>query len=299
MKRYFLLSSFLYMSLSAQEATSYLRGEVNGSNPTDRLFIEVYEQNRHMMIDRVPLSGDGRFEGGGVQNGGHYEVRVVRQNGEKVQSEDVVLSSSGFAVEIQLPRAAAAICSRGPVSLYRLQHQVPGKAKNEFKRAEMAWSAGKSEEAIGRLEKALELDPGYMEAHNNLGTKLLAAGQRERAAQEFRKSIELDPTSPNGHVNLAICLLVDTKDRETAHEAELHARKALQLDPSATSARYALGIALAWLNKDEALPYLRDTADVYPRARLAAANLLERLGRSREAREWRAQMQASEVSRSR
>ena len=183
------------------------------------------------------------------------------------------------------------------MSIYRLQHQVPGKAINEFKQAEMAWKAGKAGESIARLENVLKLDPGYMEAHNNLGTKLLAGGQRERAALEFRKSIELDPASAPGHLNLAICLLVDTKDRDMAREAEMHARKALQLDPSAVSARYALGIALSWLNSEEALPYLRETADRYPRARLAAANLLERLGRRKEAREWPAQMEQAAAPR--
>ena len=81
------------------------------------------------------------------------------------------------------------------------------------------------------------------------------------------------------------------KDRETAREAEMHARKALQLNPSSMSARYTLGIALSWLNSEEALPYLRETADQFPQARLAAAAMLERLGRHKEAKEWRAEMQ--------
>ncbi len=236
--------------------------------------------------------GDGRLAVSGVRSGGKHEVRVVRQNGEQLQSENVAVNSLSFPIEIRLnPESAAKSGTSGPISIYRLQHRVPAKAISEFKKAEMAWKAGNTSESIGRLENILKLDPGYMEAHNNLGTKLLASGQRERAVQEFRKSIELDPTAAPGHLNLAICLLLDTKDRDNAREAETHARKALQLDPASSSARYTLGIALSWLNSEEALPYLRDTADQYPRARLAAVNLLERLGHRQEAREWRAQVQ--------
>ena len=292
MKRFCLFGLVLNLSLLAQDLTTVLRGEVNGYNPTDQLFVEVYEMGRRTMVERVPLHGDGRFEVGGVHSGGHYEVRVVRQDGEKLQSEDVIVNSPSFPVDIRLPQRSAAPVMAGPVSLYRLKHQVSGKAVTEFRKAEMAWSAGRKDESIERLEKALKLDPGYMEAHNNLGTKLLASGQMGRASEEFRKSIELDPTAAPAHLNLAICLLVDPKNRDKAREAETHARKALQLDPASISARYALGIALSWLNSEEALPYLRSSADSYPRARLAAANMLERLGRHQEALEWRAHIQS-------
>ena len=57
------------------------------------------------------------------------------------------------------------------MSIYLLQHQVTGKAINEFKQAETAWKAGKAGESIARLENVLKLDPGYMEAHNNLGAR--------------------------------------------------------------------------------------------------------------------------------
>ena len=195
MKKYYLFGLALHVCLLAQAPSAILRGEVNGYNPTDQLFVEVYEQGRRQLVDRVPVLGDGRFEVGGVQAGGHYEVRIVRTNGDKLQSEDVVVNSPSFPIDIRLPVNPAPALASGPVSLCRLQHRVPGRASSEFKKAEMAWSAGRKEESISRLEKVLKMDPGYMEAHNNLGTKLLANGHSARAAGEFRKSIELDPTA--------------------------------------------------------------------------------------------------------
>jgi len=286
------------VSLLAQDPTTFLRGEVTGASPADRLFVEVYEQQRKSMIDRVPIYGDGRFEVTGVHTGEQYELRVVKQNGEKIQSEDITLNSPSMPVNIQLQvRIAVSKPNDGPVSLYRLRHQVPAKAMNEFRKAESDWRSGNYKESIARLEKALTLDPGYMEAHNNLGTKLLASGDVQRASEEFRKSIALDPNSAPGHLNLAVTLLINPKDKMEAREAEEHARKALQMDPSSLSARYTLGIALSFLNSDEALPYLRASAETYPRARLAAANLLERLGRKQEANAWREEIKTASSGR--
>ena len=70
MKRYYLFSIVLNLSLLAQDTPAVLRGEVTGYNPTDHLFVEVYEMSRRSMVERVPLLGDGRFEVGGVQAGG-------------------------------------------------------------------------------------------------------------------------------------------------------------------------------------------------------------------------------------
>ncbi len=294
MKLFVLLALTLNVSLFAQEHPTIMRGEVNGALPGDRLFVEVYELNRRTLVDRVPLLGDGRFEVAGVHSGNQYEVRVVRSGGERVQSEEVFLSASAFPVSIQLPESSVAKHETGAVSMYRLRHQVPAKAMSEFKKAEQAWGAGKKEQSIGLLEHALKLDPGYVEAHNNLGTKYIAAGDMDRAAVEFREAIKLDPNAAFAHLNLAICLLSKPDDRDAYREAEMHARKALQFDPASLTGRYLLGLALSNLNKEEALPYLRASAEKYPRARLAAVVMLERMGRNQEARQWRAEIQASE-----
>ena len=108
MKRHYICAFVLNLSLMAQETSTYLRGEVVGSSPTDHLFVEVYEQNRRMMIDRVPVLGDGRFEVSGAQSGGHYEMRIVRPNGEKLQSEGGnQLFTSRFHTGVRTISAAA------------------------------------------------------------------------------------------------------------------------------------------------------------------------------------------------
>jgi len=57
--------------------------------------------------------------------------------------------------------------------------------------------------ALSFWEKAVELDPDYADAHNNLGTYWLHSGEPGKAMDEFRKAIKLEPTKADYHFNLA------------------------------------------------------------------------------------------------
>jgi len=61
-------------------------------------------------------------------------------------------------------------------------------------------NSGKSEEAIEALNKALEADPEYAEAHYQLGISMLGTGQMEESADHLKKYLELAPQGPNAEV---------------------------------------------------------------------------------------------------
>jgi len=50
---------------------------------------------------------------------------------------------------------------------------------------------GKPNEAADSLRRALELDPGYTEAHNNMGVVLLNQGKVNEAISHFREAIRI------------------------------------------------------------------------------------------------------------
>jgi len=56
--------------------------------------------------------------------------------------------------------------------------------------------------ALSHWEKAVELDPDYADAHNNIGTYWLHFGGAGKAMDRFRKAVKLDPTGPDYHFNL-------------------------------------------------------------------------------------------------
>ena len=88
----------------------------------------------------------------------------------------------------------------------------------------------------------MELDPEFMEALNNLGTKYIRMGRPAEAAELFQRATALDPSLPQLHVNLAVALL----HLRRPAEAEQEVRKALtgQTDGN-PMAKKILGISLA------------------------------------------------------
>jgi len=60
--------------------------------------------------------------------------------------------------------------------------------------------------AIDEFQQAIRIDPGYANAHNNLGNVWLAQGKVEDAIREFREVVRLQPDSATAAANLAAAL---------------------------------------------------------------------------------------------
>ena len=76
--------------------------------------------------------------------------------------------------------------------------------------------------------QALELDPAFAEAWNNLGNSLVAIGKPEDAILAYRRAFSLEPHYPDAHCNLAT--LLERQDRHD--EAEIHRAECLRAFPS-------------------------------------------------------------------
>ena len=101
------------------------------------------------------------------------------------------------------------------------------------------------EEAKQFLQKAVELDPAYAYAYHNLGNSLKNLGQYQEAEQAYRKAILLDPEDAYPYNGLGNTL----KELKQYQEAEQAYRKAIQLDPQYVNAYNHLGILLAELKQ--------------------------------------------------
>jgi tetratricopeptide (TPR) repeat protein len=82
---------------------------------------------------------------------------------------------------------------------------------------------------MAHLEAALQLRPGYAEAHNNLGVVLASIPGREaEALAHFQAAVKTKPDYADAHVNLGIALSA-IPGRTQAAIAEL--QTALQIKP--------------------------------------------------------------------
>jgi tetratricopeptide (TPR) repeat protein len=107
-----------------------------------------------------------------------------------------------------------------------------------FVRAYEAQQANELSQAENLYRKAIEIDPEYSLAYNNLGKVLGDLKCYAEAEAAFRKAIELEPNHVAAYNNLGIVL----RDLKRYDEAEAAFRKAIELDPNKSSI-YLLALA--------------------------------------------------------
>jgi len=121
----------------------------------------------------------------------------------------------------------------GFVSLRELLHPIDKKALRAAYEAEQFSRADNIPKAIEKLEKAVQIDPSYRDAHCNLGVQYARARRFADARAEFQKALDIGPPAAPIYANLALALIAAGEIRE----AQDLARKALELNPGNRVAR--------------------------------------------------------------
>jgi tetratricopeptide (TPR) repeat protein len=129
---------------------------------------------------------------------------------------------------------------------------------------------GRLDEAVEQLQKALELNPSFAEAHYNLGHVLVQKGQMDEAIAQYQKALELNPDYPDAHYNLGNVLV----EKGQVDEAIAQYQKALQLNPNFVRAYNNLGFALFTKGQpDEAIAQYQKALGISPNFADAHYNL--------------------------
>jgi Flp pilus assembly protein TadD len=162
------------------------------------------------------------------------------------------------------------------VSLYELSHKVPGKAMKEYRKAHELAAKGEVEQAVERFQKALEIDPGFVDAQNDLGALYLKSLQPKKAVPLFESALSRDPKCKSAYTNLALAYIMQDK----FHDAETTARRLKELDGSSNRTRFILALALVTQDKftDEAASLLRRASEDIPHATLLLGRTLAARG---------------------
>lgn len=99
--------------------------------------------------------------------------------------------------------------------------------------------AGRFDQAVVLMQRAIAASPGLGILHSNLGGVYQAAGRLGEAEVCFRQAITLDPTLAKAHHNLAVVL----EGQGQLAEAAMFYEKTLAIDPAFAEARHALFFA--------------------------------------------------------
>lgn len=124
---------------------------------------------------------------------------------------------------------------------------LPGLAAGHASLGVTLYEAGDSKAAIASLLKAVELDPLYLEAHQNLKKIRWFLGEHGQVNDSFRAACERMPDSARAFSNLGAALLV-SEDYANAEKALL---RAAELQPDLGDAFDALGQVLRHLSRLE------------------------------------------------
>lgn len=179
---------------------SRIRGQVSGPD-YGPLMIELYDSDRHNLLERTLAGPSGSFEFHAVVTNA-VEIKVISSTGDVLRTEYVGALQTGLPVIVNLPSMPKQRPGSGFSTPYSLSHKVPGKAQTEYLKAERARSRQDLSKSVQHLRRAVQIDPGFVEAHNNLAVRLVESGTPQDAIPVLQRASELDPHNPTVKVNL-------------------------------------------------------------------------------------------------
>jgi protein O-mannosyl-transferase len=143
-------------------------------------------------------------------------------------------------------------------------------ASELLKRGASLEKSGKIGESIAAHERALEINPGLVQAHINLITLYGRTKQFEKAEQAYHAVLAINPDLPDIHYNFGVSLVGQGRDREAAQAF----RRSLELNPYYAEAHHNFGIMIEREGKlDEAAAHYRKAIENKPGYRSAHYHL--------------------------
>jgi tetratricopeptide (TPR) repeat protein len=155
----------------------------------------------------------------------------------------------------------------------------PGRIDAYNSLAVMAAEEGDWEETVWRYRELMALAPDFVEVRCSLAQALVALGRKEEARREWETAVYLVPAAGKALADLALSYLEDG----VAEPAFEYARRAVRARPDLPETHFALGMtARALRRRDEALRALEKAARLFPEGtpgRQRAEEVLERMRR--------------------
>jgi len=290
-----LLFLFLFSQAAAfgsqQPQFLELRGQIltsDGKPVPGRPVIPVTLQGVHFPYDQRQLAMSGRFRFQKLTPGLYKVLGEVPGFGELLRTVEVspaLAKKNRVEVELRLAESAAA-ARRGAMTSVR-ELAIPERARNEMDSAYEDMRAPRGERAaaaIQHLERAIEIEPRFVEAINLLGTIHYQRSEYKQAEECFRRALTIEATAYEPLVNLGGVLI----NLGQFQEALQLNRQAVAARPDDALARAQLGLALFSLgNYPEAIASLTRAKQIDPNhftfPQLVLADIYARQGRLTEA----------------
>jgi tetratricopeptide (TPR) repeat protein len=153
--------------------------------------------------------------------------------------------------------------------------------------ARLDYDDGQYAAAVEGLKRTIEIEPGFMKAHDNLGLAYEALGRSDEAIASYESALRLSRASISRSPWPALNLGLLFARQGRLDEAEALFRESLRADPAFPQGHYQLGTVLEKKGRyDEAKAELEEAArrdTTYPEPQYALARIHRRLGEAEKA----------------
>lgn len=244
------------LDLDGQHAgvlSDYGRFQVLTGHPQEAL--AVYDRALTVQPDRVDaITGRG------------HALRALNRQAEALEAYDAALRLEPARAEAQGGRGLSLLALGRPaealhafdstLKLMRADHPAapepavrPDEAEVLNGRGAALRALGRPAEALASLDRALDLQPGLVDAHHNRGAALRDLNRPAAALASFERLMALDPSRADAHYNRGVVL----NDMNRPTEALASYDQALTLNPGLAEAHNGRGVLLMALGRlDEA-----------------------------------------------
>jgi tetratricopeptide (TPR) repeat protein len=246
-------------SLSATRSTFEVRGEIL---PHEAASVEIHAVSSPFAASTL-AGPDGHFRFKDIQPGA-YTVLIATHLGREVRRTVEVsgaLANSRHQVALQIRADGEDVSRDSSTTLSAQEWQVPQRALREYKEAQKEIAKRDFDAARASLSRAVEIEPRFVAAWNQLGTMAYQSARYREAEADFRRGIEADPNAYEPLVNLGGVLL----NLGQFEEALRYNNEAATRRPHDALAQSQLGMAHAFLNQlDPAEKHLSEAARLDP-----------------------------------
>jgi tetratricopeptide (TPR) repeat protein len=120
------------------------------------------------------------------------------------------------------------------------QKQVESKDAKFYNNRGVAYFAkGEYDQAISELNKAIEINPSYVEAYDNRGCAYVAKGKYDQGISDFNRALEINPKLASAYTNRGTAYM----NKGQYDQAISDINKALDLNPKFALAYYSRGMS--------------------------------------------------------
>lgn len=200
------------------------------------------------IVTAAYTNAGGSFEFPQVRSG-LYEVIAtsgLQQATQRVDSTRMMVS-----VELRLPISSAPGDGNPTNSVSVAQYKVPGKARDELKKAQAASEKGKQDDAEKHVAKALEIYPKYADALTLRAILKMDANDNNGAVADLQQAISYDENCALAYLVMGAALNMQSKFDDAIRSLQ----RGEALSPNSWQAYFEMGKAL--VGKAQYEPALR------------------------------------------